>query len=162
MDDATDLACVRNTDIQELIDACWGENLLRNQGPWAQSLMKQMITQMAEPYAPVIDGESITDNTYQMIANDAIRPNTPIINEYATDEGEEFIVEVFEGINKRKNKVSSLYEQLGSAVFNDTHQSGGQRDGILVTPEQFELLMGVMYGTIGSEVEDNTVCDCVD
>ena len=41
-----------------------------------------MITQMGEPYAPVIDGEVITNDTYWKIINQELRPDTPVIFEY--------------------------------------------------------------------------------
>ena len=156
---ATDIACVRSTAVEDLLDAAWGDNLLTNLGPWTQSIMKQMVTQMGEPYAPVIDGESVTDDSYQMISKNAIRPNTPIINEYATDEGEEFVVDMFilpGQVGRRKEKIS-FYERLRSTLLKDS-----QRDEILVTPESFEAMMELMYGTIGSNVDDNEVCDCVE
>ena len=36
-------------------------------GPWLQSVLQRELTQMAEPYAPVIDGEAVTDDTFGMI-----------------------------------------------------------------------------------------------
>ena len=36
-------------------------------GPWLQSVLQRKLTQMAEPYAPVIDGEAVTDDTFGMI-----------------------------------------------------------------------------------------------
>ena len=40
----------------EILDGSWGAPLLQR-GPWHESLRYRYITQLAEPYAPVIDNK---------------------------------------------------------------------------------------------------------
>ena len=61
-----DMACLRETSVDDLMAGCWSTNLLLNNGPWAESLKYQMVTQMGEPYAPVIDQEVVTDHSQSL------------------------------------------------------------------------------------------------
>jgi len=51
-----------------------------------------------------------------MIINGNIRPDTPIINEYATNEGEEFIISVFDAISRNQRDDSSLFSQMADVL----------------------------------------------
>lgn len=84
--------CLRQKSLDELMKGMWGTNLL-TEGPWHESLRYRSVTQMAEPYAPVIDDVVITDQTYQLLANNKLTKKTII--EYSTNEGEQFVTQVF-------------------------------------------------------------------
>jgi len=84
--------CLRQKSLDELMQGMWGTNLL-TEGPWHESLRYRSVTQMAEPYAPVIDDVVITDQTYQLLANHKLAKKTII--EYSTNEGEQFVTQVF-------------------------------------------------------------------
>ena len=47
---------LRKLDVIEILDGSWGAPLLQR-GPWHESLRYRYITQLAEPYAPVIDNK---------------------------------------------------------------------------------------------------------
>ena len=47
---------LRGLDVVEILDGSWGAALLQR-GPWHESLRYRFITQLAEPYAPVIDNK---------------------------------------------------------------------------------------------------------
>jgi len=49
------------------------------------------ITQLAEPYTPVIDGQILTDYPHNLISQGEIRPYTPVVFGIQRDEGESFM-----------------------------------------------------------------------
>ena len=150
-----DLECLRSAPAADVISAAWGENLILNRGPWLQSLLYQKITQMGEPYAPVIDAESTTDNHFDMIINGKIRPDTAIIYEYTTAEGEEFVLDVFAALNAKF--ASNFYTEIGEQIISPI----GSEQAVAVPPSAFDSMLELMFGTVGSTVPDNQVCDCV-
>ena len=87
-----DVDCLRKLDLETLLNGMWSTNLLIG-GPWQESLRYQSVTQMAEPYAPVIDGKIITDTSYSLIR--AKKLSKKSIIEYSTNEGEQFVTQVF-------------------------------------------------------------------
>lgn len=64
------------------------------------------LTQLAEPYAPVYNTKFLPDDPYHMIARGILKPNSKLIQNYVTDEGEEFIESVFypNGYDNRDEK----------------------------------------------------------
>ena len=66
------------------------------QGAWNRGQMRpenfpEMATQIAEPFSPVIDGQLLTDQPGNLIANGDLRPHTPVFYTIQTDEGEMFV-----------------------------------------------------------------------
>ena len=45
------------------------------------------LTQIAEPFSPVIDGTIISDSPYELISTGKIRPETPVLFGMEKDEG---------------------------------------------------------------------------
>ena len=90
--DCNSVDCLRQKDLGELIEGLWGVNLL-TEGPWHESLRYRSVTQMAEPYAPVIDNAVIMDQTYNLLVDKKLTKKTII--EYSTNEGEQFVTQVF-------------------------------------------------------------------
>ena len=93
--DCDTVDCLRQMDLGELIKGLWGVNLL-TEGPWHESLRYRSVTQMAEPYAPVIDNMVIMDQTYNLLVDKKLTKKTII--EYSTNEGEQFVTQVFRNV----------------------------------------------------------------
>ena len=112
-----DFDCLRDLPLEDLLKGMWSFNLLLG-GPWQESLAYGAVTQMAEPYAPVIDGKVITDQTYKLIRNGAIKKKTII--EYSTNEGEQFVTLVFGNVNNYTEPIvpKGQYHALIKYMFN--------------------------------------------
>ena len=128
----------------EILDGSWGAPLLQR-GPWHESLRYRYITQLAEPYGPVIDNKLgklslspktrridflVTGQLYDFVSDGKIEKETII--EYSTDEGETFIALVF---MDDENEVTVSQETW--FAFLNTSFNGDIRDNFPFLEEHF-------------------------
>ena len=123
--------------MQELYDCSWPADALLQEpdGAFLQIYELKRLTQFAEPYAPVYNTKFLPEQPYHAISNGKLKPNSKVVINYASDEGEEFIESVFypngfddQQIEDRQSRVPKiLWDHTMENVFdkggNDTTKS---------------------------------------
>ena len=78
----------------------------------------EMATQIAEPFSPVIDGQLLTDQPGNLIANGDLRPHTPVFYTIQTDEGEMFVNLLFPTrIDQKRVQIKSGFLFLEASPY---------------------------------------------
>ena len=78
--------CLENKTPQEIIDQTYGR-LGVNVFP---SLLHGIISQLAEPFAPVVDGYELIDDVFYLLRDAKVPDNTPIMFSFTKNEAETF------------------------------------------------------------------------
>lgn len=66
-------------------------------------IKSRKLTQLAEPYAPVIDNKIVAGNPFDLIRSKKVLPNVPILSDNTANEGDTYIMQIF-GSNITQNK----------------------------------------------------------
>lgn len=133
-----DIECLRTKTAEEIYFVTSGT--VNN--AWDLSLANLMITQLMEPYAPVIDGHLLKRHPFDEMRSGNIRPDTPIAMQYTSDESESFIELLF-------NPVEPM---LNNTLVQD-------RDN-RVPIQFFEAFTRLIFGEDADQILASKDCDC--
>ena len=98
-----DIDCLRSKTTEQIQIAAFGlANALKN--TYVPIIRTGKLTQLAEPFAPVIDGIVVKDDPFNLISNKQFKKNVPILYDYSHNEGDTFIMQIF-GMNLTQDKV---------------------------------------------------------
>jgi carboxylesterase type B len=116
LSDYQDMNCLRSKTSDEILEATMGVPALLN-NVFVDVIAAGGLTQLAEPYGPVVDGKFLTKHPYYLMQEGSYKPNSKITIEYGHDEGEEFIEEIFyPGMESRINS-KLLHENLIAEII---------------------------------------------
>ena len=97
-----DIDCLRSKTTEQIQIAAFGlANALKN--TYVPIIRTGKLTQLAEPFAPVIDGIVVKDDPFNLISNKQFKKNVPILYDYSHNEGDTFIMQIF-GMNLTQDK----------------------------------------------------------
>ena len=77
-----DVQCLRSKTTAEIQSTTFGVvNAVKN--TYVPIIRSRKLTQLAEPFAPVIDGRIVSDDPFRLIVNNQVQLNVPILHEKA-------------------------------------------------------------------------------
>ena len=124
---AADMNCLRNRELEKIHECGWGGPMLTEDGASNISLKNRKITQLAEPYTPIIGTESLPLDPFDMIRAGIIKPRLKLVMAYTSDEAEDFIESVMypfgfgnKKLERRESRVPRfLFNTLAKILYNN-------------------------------------------